>query len=228
MILPPWEKLPPELQLAEIRPYYDVLKAQNKTLMMKRLVDIIVSGFLFLLFLPLFLLLALAIKLESEGPVFFRQERITQFGRHFRIFKFRSMVMDAEQEGHSLTVGQDHRITHIGKIIRKYRMDEIAQLLDVFRGTMTFVGTRPEIPKYVAAYTAEMKATLLLPAGVTSEASIRYKDEDALLEKADDVDDCYINHILPDKMKYNLSELKHCGPVHDLKIMLLTLLAMAK
>ena len=176
MILRKWEELPSEMQTPEVRKYYDILKKKKFSLFLKRLFDVTVSFILLVLFSPVFLILAIAIKLDSKGPVFYRQTRVTQYGKEFRIFKFRSMVTDADK-GSLLTVGGDSRVTKTGRFIRKYKLDELSQLIDVFRGTMTFVGTRPEVPKYVEKYTPEMMATLLLPAGITSEASIYYKDE---------------------------------------------------
>lgn len=178
-----------------------------------------------LLLSPVFLVLAIAIKLDSPGPVFYRQVRITQYGKQFRIFKFRSMVSNADKIGTQVTVGNDSRITRVGKIIRKCRLDEICQLIDILRGTMTFVGTRPEVPKYVAAYTPEMMATLLLPAGVTSLASIIYKDEDRLLESAEDVDETYIQKVLPGKMRYNLQTIEAFSFWGDIKVMFMTVFA---
>lgn len=224
MILRKWEDLPAEMQIPEVRVYYDILQKRKFSLIMKRLFDITVS-FLMLLFLsPLFLVIAIAIKLDSKGPVFYRQTRITQYGKEFKIFKFRSMVTDADK-GSLLTVGGDSRITRVGKIIRKCKLDELSQLIDVFRGTMTFVGTRPEVPKYVAKYTPEMMATLLLPAGITSEASVYYKDENELLDAAEDVEKTYLEVVLPDKMKYNLAAINSFSFIDDIKVMILTVLA---
>ena len=184
MILKKWEELPEDLQSPEIKPYYDILKKKSFSLVMKRVFDIVASFIMLALLSPIFLILAIAIKVDSKGPVFYRQKRITQYGKEFRIFKFRTMVQNADKIGTLVTVGGDSRITKVGKLIRKCRLDEICQLIDVLRVTMTFVGTRPEVKKYVDAYTPEMKATLLLPAGVTSLASIMYKDEDELLSAA--------------------------------------------
>lgn len=222
MLLVDWTDLPPQMQNDAVKHYYDALKKRTPSLVLKRCFDVLLSAALLVLFSPLFLILAAAIKLESEGPVFFRQKRITQFGREFRIFKFRSMTRNAERQGTLVTVGNDARITRVGKFIRKYRLDEISQLIDVFRGTMTFVGTRPEVPKYVAAYTPEMMATLLLPAGITSEASICFKDEEQLLSSADDADKVYITEILPRKMAYNLKSQKEFSIAGDFKIMFKT------
>ena len=225
MILKKWETLPEALRTDAVRPYYDMLKKKQFSLFCKRVFDILVSGILLLILLPVFLLLAIAIKLDSRGPVFYRQVRVTQYGKHFRIFKFRSMVANADKIGSQVTVGNDRRITRMGKLIRKCRLDELCQLIDVFRGTMTFVGTRPEVPKYVDSYTPEMMATLLLPAGVTSLASILYKVEDRLLEGAEDVDLVYTRDVLPGKMKYNLRSLKTFGFFGDIKLMFMTVFA---
>ena len=193
--------------------------------MAKRGFDVVVSALMLAVLSPVFLVLAVAIKLDSPGPVFYRQVRVTQYGRQFRIFKFRSMVSNADKIGAQVTVGNDSRITRVGRVIRNCRLDEICQLIDIFRGTMTFVGTRPEVPKYVAAYTPEMMATLLLPAGVTSEASIRYKDESALLDGAEDVDEVYIHQVLPGKMEYNLDAIRNFGFWSDIRTMLRTVKA---
>lgn len=177
---------------------------------------------------PMFLILALAIKIDSRGPVFFRQERVTQYGRRFKIFKFRTMVNNADKAGAQVTVQNDMRITRVGKFVRKCRLDEISQLIDVWRGKMSFVGTRPEVPKYVERYTEEMLATLLLPAGVTSEASIKFKDEDELLKDAENIDDTYVEVVLPKKMEYNLRLLKKQGFWRDIGTMFKTVGAVLK
>lgn len=218
MMLCKWENLPEFMQTDEVRPYYDALRRKRLSLFFKRVFDVIASAIMLVLFSPLFLILAIAIKIDSPGPVFFRQERVTQYGRHFRIFKFRSMVQNADEKGSLVTVGGDSRITHVGRFIRKYRLDETSQLIDIFRGTMTFVGTRPEVPKYVERYTPEMLATLLLPAGVTSLASIKFKEEADLIASADDVDSVYVETILPQKMSYNLLELTNFSIVRDMSV----------
>ncbi len=225
MMLKKWEDLPQELQSDAVRPYYDILKKKQGALLCKRLFDIVVSAVMLLVLCPIFLLLAIAIKLDSPGPVFFRQVRVTQYGREFRIFKFRSMVNNADKIGSQVTVSGDARVTRVGKLIRSCRLDELCQLIDIFRGTMTFVGTRPEVPKYVAAYTPEMMATLLLPAGVTSEASILYKDESQLLDKAENVDATYITTVLPAKMRYNLRAIKKFSFWGDIRTMFRTVFA---
>ena len=225
MMLKKWEALPENLRIDEVRPYYDILQKKRIGLFCKRVFDVVVSAVMLLLLSPVFLLLAIAIKLDSPGPVFYRQVRVTQYGKQFRIFKFRSMVSNADKIGTQVTVGNDSRITRVGKLIRKCRLDELCQLIDIFRGTMTFVGTRPEVPKYVAAYTPEMMATLLLPAGVTSLASIMYKDEDQLLENADDVDKVYTEEVLPGKMRHNLDGIQNFSFWSDIKIMFMTVFA---
>ena len=225
MILKKWEELPESLRNDAVRPYYDLLAKRKGSLLLKRCFDVVVSALMLLVLSPVFLVLAIAIKLDSPGPVFYRQIRVTQYGKEFRIFKFRSMVSDADKRGSLVTVSGDSRITRVGSFIRRCRLDELCQLIDVFRGTMTFVGTRPEVPKYVAAYTPEMMATLLLPAGVTSEASILYKDEAELLDAADDVDAVYIRDVLPGKMKYNLDALKNFSFFSDIATMFRTVFA---
>ena len=225
MMLCKWEALPEEMRTEEVRPYYDALKKRKLSLFFKRAFDVAVSAMMLLLLLPVFLVLAIAIKLDSPGPVFYRQVRVTQFGKQFRIFKFRSMVTNADKIGTQVTVKSDSRITRVGKFIRKCRLDELCQLIDVLRGTMTFVGTRPEVPKYVAGYTPEMYATLLLPAGVTSLASIFYKDEEKLLENAEDADKTYIEQIVPAKMRYNLQALREFSFFGDIKLMFMTVFA---
>lgn len=225
MILKKWEDLPADMQTQAVRPYYDALKKRRISLVLKRIFDVVASALMLIVLLPLFLILAVAIKLDSPGPVFYRQVRVTQYGKHFRIFKFRSMVSNADKIGSQVTVGNDSRVTRVGKFIRKCRLDETCQLIDVLRGAMTFVGTRPEVPQYVAAYTPEMMATLLLPAGVTSEASILYKDEAELLDKAQDVDAVYINDVLPGKMRYNLYAIRNFSFWGDIRTMLRTVLA---
>lgn len=225
MILKRWEDLPEQMRTDAVRPYYDAVSRHKAGLVAKRIFDIVVSLVLLVVLSPVFLVLAVAIKLDSPGPVFFRQVRVTQYGREFRIFKFRTMVNNADKIGSQVTVSGDARITRVGKFIRDCRLDEIGQLLNVLDGSMTFVGTRPEVPKYVAAYTPEMMATLLLPAGVTSEASIRYKDESRLLDQAENVDEAYINQVLPGKMRYNLESVLHFSFFAEIATMFRTVFA---
>lgn len=223
-----WEKLPPQMQTEAVKPYYEILQKKQISLIFKRLFDIVVSIIMLLILSPVFLILAIAIKLDTEGPVFYRQVRVTQYGKEFRIFKFRTMVNNADKIGSQVTVGGDNRITRVGKVIRECRLDEIGQLLNILGGSMTFVGTRPEVPKYVEKYTSEMWATLLLPAGVTSEASIRYKDEAALLDAAEDVDATYIQDVLPGKMEYNLRSIQEYSFFKDIETMFQTVFAVVE
>ncbi len=224
MLICKWDKLPKNLQLDEVKPYWEKLRKRNWNLFWKRVFDIVISGIFLILLSPLFLILAILIKIDSKGPVFYRQVRITQYGKNFRIHKFRSMTVGADK-GSLVTVKNDTRVTRIGKVIRKCKLDELSQLIDVFIGTMTFVGTRPEVEKYVNNYSNEMLATLLLPAGITSLASVKFKDENELIDNAKDVDKVYIENVLPEKMKYNLEELTKEGMFHDIKVIIMTVLA---
>lgn len=224
MFLKKWECMPTDMQTDEVRRYYDILKKKRVSLFFKRVFDIVVSLLLLIILSPVFLLLAIAIKVDSRGPVFYRQERVTQYGKHFRIFKFRSMVQNADR-GSLVTVKDDARVTRVGKFVRKFRLDEISQLINVLKGDMTFVGTRPEVPKYVDKYTSEMMPTLLLPAGVTSLASILYKDEERLLNGAENTDKVYMEQILPVKMHYNLKGIETFSFWKDIKTMFMTVFA---
>ena len=219
-----WEQLPQEMQTEEVRKYYDILKKKKVSLFFKRAFDLVMSVIALIVLSPVYLILAIAIKVDSPGPVFYRQERVTQYGKRFRIHKFRTMVQNADK-GSQVTVNNDSRITRVGKVIRDCRLDEIAQLIDVIQGTVTLVGVRPESPKFVDAYTNEMMATLLLPAGVTSLASIYYKDEAKLLDGVDDTDKVYIEKILPGKMYYNLKGVEQFSFLGDIKVMFMTVFA---
>lgn len=227
-----WNELPQNMQCEEVKPYYEILKKKKGSLIIKRLFDFIVSAILLIFASPILLIIALLIKIDSKGPVFYRQERLTTYGRTFRIFKFRTMVINADQIGALVTTGNDPRITKIGNKIRKCRLDELPQLINILLGDMSFVGTRPEVKKYVDAYSNEMLATLLLPAGVTSLASIKYKDEDEIISKytsaGSSVDEVYIEKVLPEKMKYNLDYIKDFGFFSDIKLMINTVLAVLK
>ena len=215
-----WEQLPPNMQNAAVRPYYDSLQRRQGFLFVKRCFDIVASLLLIVLLSPALLVLSVWIKLDSKGPVFYRQERITQYGRPFHIFKFRTMVTNADQIGALVTTQDDVRITRVGRRIRRARLDELPQLFNILSGDMSFVGIRPEVRHYVDAYTDEMWASLLLPAGVTSPASIAYKDEDERLStltgQGMSTDEAYIRHILPEKMAFNLQYLRQCSIKQDL------------
>lgn len=223
-----WNQLPDYMQTDAVRPYYDQLKKKEFSLFLKRIFDIVVSLVLIVLLSPLLLVLSILIVLDSKGGVFYRQERVTQYGRKFRIFKFRTMVSDADKIGTQVTVSNDSRITRVGSVIRKYRLDEIPQLFNILLGDMSLVGTRPESTHYVKHYAPEMFATLLLPAGVTSEASIKYKDEAELLNKADNVDKVYIEKVLPGKMKYNLESISNFSFIKDIETMFKTVVAVIR
>lgn len=225
MILRKWEDLPKEMQIPEVRKYYEILAKHKISLFLKRVFDVVVSSImLVILAIPIFVI-SILIAIDSPGGVFYRQTRITTYGKEFRIHKFRTMVANADKMGRLVTVGQDSRITRIGSFLRKYRLDELPQLLDVLNGSMSYVGTRPEVPKYVENYTAEMKATLLLPAGITSEASIRYKDEAELLDGVADVDKVYVEQVLPEKMKYNLRAIEKFSFLGEIATMFRTVFA---
>lgn len=220
-----WEDLPKRMQNEAVRPYYEQLQKKKVSLFLKRCLDVSLSSALLMLLAPVMLLIGIAVRLDSPGPALFRQVRVTQYGRQFRIFKFRTMVNHADKMGTQVTASGDARITRLGRKMRHYRLDELPQLLNIFLGDMSFVGTRPEVVKYVREYTDEMTATLLLPAGVTSEVSIQYKDEEKLLADVADVDEAYIHIVLPEKMEYNLKSLKDFSLIHELRIMVDTVIA---
>ena len=220
-----WDDLPAQMRTPAVRPYYDALTKKQCSLIAKRIFDIGAALVLLILLSPVFLVLAVAIKLDSPGPVFYRQERVTTYGKKFRIHKFRTMVNNAEKIGSAVTVGADSRITKLGAKLRGFRLDELPQVFDVLSGNMSFVGTRPEATKYVEKYKPEYLATLLLPAGITSEASIRYKDEAELLAGADDVDRVYVEKVLPGKMRYNLDSIRKFSFFADIATMFRTVFA---
>lgn len=220
-----WENLPDNMQTDSVRQYYEALRKKQVQLVAKRVFDVVVSLILLVVLSPVFLILWIAIRVDSRGAALFQQIRVTQYGREFRIYKFRTMVVDAEKLGAQVTTKGDSRVTRVGRFLRKCRLDELPQLVNILKGDMSFVGTRPEVPRYVAAYSDVMWATLLLPAGVTSTASIEYKDEDRLLSNAEDADKTYIDAILPEKMKYNLQYLLDYSFWKDIKIMIKIVLA---
>ena len=224
MKLRDWDDLPDKMRNERVREYYEILQRKRIELILKRVFDIIASIILLFFLLPILVAISIAIKLDSQGPVMFRQVRVTQFMKHFRIFKFRTMVHNAERLGTEVTTKNDVRITRVGKILRRLRLDELPQLLNIISGDMSFVGTRPEVVRYVEKYTDEMMATLLLPAGVTSEASIQYKDEELLLSTAADADDTYIYEVLPTKMKHNLKSIEEFSFFCDIKTMIKTVM----
>lgn len=220
-----WEELPEFMKNEAVKRYYEILSKKRFQLKIKRFFDVMMSSILIVLLSPMFIAISLWIKLDSEGPVFYKQKRITQYGRNFYIFKFRTMVVNADQMGALITKMYDPRITKAGEKMRKLRIDELPQLFNIFRGDMSFVGTRPEVERYVMAYTEEMKATLLLPAGVTSKASIEFRNENVLLNSSENTDEVYIQKILPEKMKWNLKSLEKFSLYGELYVMLQTIYA---
>ena len=225
VVLKKWDDLPEFMRTPEVRPYWEVLNKKRGQLVLKRIFDFVVSIILFVILAIPMAIIAILIKTDSEGPVFYRQERVTTYGKHFRIHKFRTMVSNADKIGTAVTVGNDSRITKIGSKLRGHRLDELPQVFDVISGDMSFVGTRPEAVKYVERYKPEYNATMLMPAGITSEASIRYKDEDKLLNAADDVDDVYVNTVLPEKMKWNLESIRRFRFLREVLTMFRTVFA---
>ena len=228
MVLKSWDDLPENMKNDSVKRYYEILEEKRTSLIMKRSFDLIAAIITLVILLPLFLLISIAIKIDSKGPVMFKQVRVTQYGKQFKIFKFRTMVNNAEKIGTQVTTKNDGRVTRVGRLLRKFRLDEIPQLLNIITGDMTFVGTRPEVLKYVEKYSEEMMATLLLPAGVTSEASIQYKDEELLLANADNADETYVKKVLPEKMRYNLRSIESFSFFSDIKTMFRTVLAVAQ
>ena len=220
-----WEDLPDFMKTEEVKPYYEVLRKKRLSLFFKRAVDLVGGLVLLVLLVIPMAVIAVLIKLDSEGPVFYRQERVTTYGKHFKIHKFRTMVSNADKIGTAVTVGNDSRITKFGAKLRGSRLDELPQVFNLISGDMSFVGTRPEAGRYVEKYKPEYYATLLLPAGITSEASIRYKDEAELLENAADVDKVYMAEVLPGKMKYNLQSIKDFSFFGDIATMFRTVFA---
>ena len=224
-MLKKWEDLPDFMQTDEVRPYWEILYKKRGQLVLKRIFDLVAAIILLILLTIPIVIIAICIKIDSKGPVLYRQERVTKYGKHFRIHKFRTMVSNAEKIGTAVTTGNDSRITKVGAKLRKLRLDEFPQLFDVISGNMSFVGTRPEAVKYVEQYKPEYNATLLLPAGITSEASIRYKDEDKLLDAATNVDETYLNEVLPAKMVWNLKSVMRFSFFREILTMIRTVLA---
>lgn len=218
-MLLPFEELPKEFQNDAVKKYYDILVAKKRSILIKRIFDIALSVLLIILLIIPIIILALAIKFTSKGPVLYKQVRVTAYNREFKILKFRTMVENADKIGSLVTSLGDSRITKIGHFLRKYRLDELPQVFNVIKGDMSFVGTRPEVPRYVERYNPVMFATLLMPAGITSLASIKFKNEDRMLETSTNIDEDYIGIILPKKMHYNLLYIKSFGFRNDLYLM---------
>lgn len=224
-MLLPFSKLPAEFRCGEVRKYYDILNKKRGSLVSKRALDIVLSLIMIVLLAIPMAVIAVIIKATSKGPVLYKQVRVTKYNREFRIWKFRTMTVGADKAGALVTSANDSRITGIGAKLRKFRLDELPQVFHVLSGKMSFVGTRPEVPRYVEKYSPEMMATLLMPAGITSLASIRFKDEDAMIgdvSDPDEVDRIYIEEILPLKMEYNLKYISNFGFGQDIKLMFST------
>lgn len=207
-MLKQWDELPDFMRVPEVKPYWEMLHKKRGQLILKRVFDVGLAIILLVILSIPMVIIAICIKLDSKGDVFYRQERVTTYGKHFRIHKFRTMVSDADKIGTAVTVGNDSRITKVGAKLRHLRLDEFPQLFDVISGNMSFVGTRPEAVKYVNKYKPEYNATLLMPAGITSEAAIRYKDEEKILDGVDDVDRVYMEQVVPEKMQWNLRSIR--------------------
>ena len=221
-MLLPFEKLPAEFQNDAVKRYYDILKNKKRSLFFKRALDIFLSVLLLIVLIIPIIILSLCVKLTSKGPVLYKQVRVTAYNRHFHIYKFRTMVVNADKMGALVTSSDDPRVTKIGRFLRKFRLDELPQVFNVLKGDMSIVGTRPEVPRYVDAYAPAMYATLLMPAGITSLASIKFKNEERMLENSNSADEDYVNIILPKKMHYNLLYLKTFDIKTDLYLMFKT------
>lgn len=225
MILLPFERLPEEFRNDAVKKYYDILDKKRLSLVMKRVMDIVLSLLMIVVLILPMAVIAVIIKATGRGPILYKQERVTTYNRRFMIWKFRTMTVGADHEGALVTSAHDSRITGVGATLRKFRLDELPQVFHVLSGKMSFVGTRPEVVKYVERYTPEMMATLLMPAGITSLASIQFKDEDAMIgdvTNPDEVDRIYVEEILPKKMKYNLRYIHRFGFCRDIYLMFST------
>lgn len=215
------------MQTEEVKKYYDILNSKKGYLIAKRIFDFTLSLVMSVVFLPFIVLVGIMIKIDSPGKIFFLQKRVTTNGKVFKIFKFRTMKENSEKLS-GVTVDNDPRITKLGKYLRKFRIDEIPQIFNILTGDLSFVGARPESVKYVKEYSPEMYTTLLMPAGVTSPASILFKDEAELLKGAQDPDETYVKDILPKKMAYNLEYIENCSLLYDIKVMFKTVIAVIK
>lgn len=222
MLIPEYTSLPVEMQNSAVEHYYRILEKKKVSLVFKRLFDLIFAIILIVVLAVPMAVIAVIVKADSRGPVFFRQKRVTTGGKIFKIYKFRTMVVNDNTKNAQVTAGSDSRITRVGRVLRKVRLDELPQLFNVLSGDMSFVGTRPEVERYVEKYSPEMYATLLMPAGITSMTSIEFRNEEEILEKASDVEKAYIEEVLPQKMKYNLQYIEKFNFFYDLYVMVLT------
>lgn len=193
----------------------------------KRLFDWVVSGLAMVVLSPVFLVIALAVKADSPGPVFFRQRRVGRFGRLFLIHKFRTMVTNAESRGGQITVGVDPRVTRLGRVLRRYKLDELPQLIDVFVGSMSLVGPRPEVPRYVECYPDDVRDIVLsVRPGITDRASIEFRNENEILDGAQDPHEVYIREVLPVKLRYYCDYVRNRTFLGDIGIIVDTLRAL--
>ena len=195
---------------------------------LKRSFDLITSTIGCILISPILIGIALSIKLTSKGPVFFKQKRVGRYGKEFSILKFRTMVVDAEKLGKQITVGNDSRITKIGSFLRKYKLDELPQLINVIKGDMSLVGPRPEVPKYVALYSDKQRRVLDVRPGITDYASIEYRDENSILGKVDNPEEYYINVIMPHKIDLNMKYIENNNVLIDIGIIFKTIFNIGK
>lgn len=205
-----------------------LMKKKKAALFFKRCFDIAASFFGILFLLIPFAAVAVAVKCSSRGPVFFRQVRVGKNGREFRIYKFRTMVADAEKKGMQITVGGDSRVTGIGRVLRKTKVDELPQLFNVFAGQMSFVGPRPEVPHYVDMYSDYQKNVLRIKPGITELASIVYRDENDVLAKSEDPERTYIEEIMPEKIKLNMQYMQKMNVFYDIYLIFRTFVAVLK
>lgn len=211
------------VEIGSLETIDEILEKRKIQLILKRTFDIVVSFIGLLILSPIFLIIAIAIKLDSKGPVFFKQERIGKDGKEFRIFKFRTMVVDAEKKGMQITVDGDSRITKLGHFLRKSKIDELPQLINVLIGDMSFVGPRPEVPKYVAMYDENQRSILKIRPGITDIASIEYRDENLLLAKSKNPEETYIQEIMPRKIELNVEYIKKISLTYDIRLILKTI-----
>ncbi|MCF6465102.1 hypothetical protein C3E90_04260 [Clostridium sp. Cult2] len=206
----------------------EILEKRKIQLVFKRMFDILVSFIGLLILLPAFIVIAIVIKLGSKGTVFFRQIRVGKDGKEFMIFKFRTMIIDAEKKGMQLTVDGDNRITKSGHFLRKSKVDELPQLINVLIGDMSFVGPRPEVPKYVAMYDENQRCILKIRPGITDIASIEYKDEDLILAQSKNPEETYINEIMPKKIKLNVKYIENMSIAYDIRLIIETIFKVIK
>lgn len=206
----------------------EILSKRKIQLVIKRLFDIVVSFIGLLILSPIFLVIAIIIKLDSKGPIFFRQVRVGKNGKKFKIFKFRTMVVDAEKKGLHITVDGDSRITKSGKFLRKFKIDELPQLINVLIGDMSFVGPRPEVPKYVEMYDENQRSILKIRPGITDIASIEYRDENSILAQSKNPEETYINEIMPRKIELNFKYIENMSVIYDIKLIIETIFKVIK